>query len=82
MLGLVGLMTAAALVAMGLVLLLTLVKLVLLPVRLAFGLAKLAFLGVAAVLLVVVGLPFLAVLVLPLAVLGAVAGGAIRLVRA
>lgn len=81
MLGLLVLMTAAAL-AMGLVLLLTLVKLVLLPVRLAFGLAKFALLGVAVVLLVLVGLPFLAVLIVPLAVVGALAWGAMRLVRA
>lgn len=82
MLGLLALAAVAALVVTGLVLLLTLVKLVLLPVRLAFGLAKVAFLGVAALLLVLVGLPFLAVLLLPLAVLGAVAWGAMRLMRA
>ncbi len=82
MLGLLALAVVAALVVTGLVLLLTLVKLVLLPVRLAFGLAKVAFLGVAALLLVLVGLPFLAVLLLPLAVLGAVAWGAMRLMRA
>ncbi len=82
MLGFLVLLMVAGLLATVLVFLLTLVKLLLLPVRLAFGVAKLAFLGVAAVLLVLVGLPFLAVFLLPLVVLGFAAWGAMRLVRA
>jgi hypothetical protein len=81
MLVLLTLAMLAAVMAAGIAFLGVIVKLVLLPVRLAFGLTKVAILGVGTLILLLVGLPFVAVLLFPLVVLGALGWGAMRLAR-
>lgn len=75
---------AAVFLAVGfaLAVFMVLVKLVLLPFKLALGLFKLAIAVTFGGVLLLLGLPILAVLALPFLILGALAWGVVRLAQA
>ena len=68
--------------ALGVAMLGLLIKLVLLPVRFALLLLKLVVAGAAGVVLLLVGLPLVAALLLPLVLAGLVVWGTARIVFA